>query len=118
MNENNSPPKTKLDWSAYEGYGSFGSFDFGGFGESAAAAPATGDGYAKAAAVCMGKRHCQKKEQGVMCPSFRVTDDEKHSTHHRAVTLKAALDGKYGAHPFLEHDSGSASNLFYNLTPK
>ncbi|MBU0622559.1 MAG: 4Fe-4S dicluster domain-containing protein [Gammaproteobacteria bacterium] len=111
MNENNSPLKTKLDWSAYESYGSFGSFDFGGFGESAAAAPATGDGYAKAAAVCMGKRHCQQKDKGVMCPSYRVTDDEKHSTHHRAVTLKAALDGKYGAHPFLSAELAEAMEL-------
>jgi Fe-S oxidoreductase len=100
MNGNNSPIKPQLDWSAYENYGSFGSFDFGGFGESEAA-PATGAGYAKAAAVCMGKRHCQNKDKGVMCPSYRATGDEKHSTHHRAVTLKAALDGELGAHPFL-----------------
>ncbi|MBU0687941.1 MAG: 4Fe-4S dicluster domain-containing protein [Gammaproteobacteria bacterium] len=92
--------KTQLDWSGYESYGSFGSFDFGGFDESEAA-PAAGGGYAKAAAVCMGKRHCQNKHTGVMCPSYRATDDEKHSTHHRAVTLKAALDGELGEHPFL-----------------
>jgi Fe-S oxidoreductase len=100
MSEKPAQLQTKLDWSAYESYGSF---DFGGFGESAAA-PATGGGYAKAAAVCMGKRHCQKKDKGVMCPSFRATDDEKHSTHHRAVMLKAALDGELGAHPFLSKE--------------
>ncbi len=103
MSEKPAQLQTKLDWSAYESYGSFGSFDFGGFGESEAA-PAAGGGYAKAAAVCMGKRHCQKKDKGVMCPSFRATDDEKHSTHHRAVTLKAALDGELGAHPFLSKE--------------
>ncbi|GAB5604255.1 (Fe-S)-binding protein [Sideroxyarcus sp. TK5] len=100
MSEKPAQIQTQLDWSAYESYCSF---DFGGFGESAAA-PATGGGYAKAAAVCMGKRHCQKKDKGVMCPSFRATDDEKHSTHHRAVMLKAALDGELGAHPFLSKE--------------
>jgi len=103
MSEKPAQLQTKLDWSAYESYGSFGSFDFGGFGESEAA-PAAGGGYAKAAAVCMGKRHCQKNDKGVMCPSFRVTGDEKHSTHHRAVTLKAALDGELGVHPFMSKE--------------
>lgn len=111
MSEKPAQIQTKLDWSGYESYGSFGSFDFGGFGESEAAAPAAGGGYAKAAAVCMGKRHCQQKDKGVMCPSFRVTDDEKHSTHHRAVTLKAALDGDLGAHPFLSEKLAEAMEL-------
>ncbi|MHB1116874.1 (Fe-S)-binding protein [Sideroxydans sp.] len=107
MSEKPAQIQTKLDWSGYESYGSFGSFDFGGFGESEAA-PASGGGYAKAAAVCMGKRHCQDKDKGVMCPSYRVTDDEKHSTHHRAVTLKAALDGELGEHPFLSEELAEA----------
>jgi hypothetical protein len=61
MNEKISPLKTELDWSAYESYGNFGGFDsFGSFGESDAAAPAPSGsgGFAKAAAVCAGKRHC------------------------------------------------------------
>jgi Fe-S oxidoreductase len=100
--------QTTLDWTAYESHGSFDSFDFGGFGESDPAVPASGGGYTKAAAVCMGKRHCQDKDKGVMCPSFRATGDEKHSTHHRAVTLKAALDGKLGEHPFLSEELAEA----------
>jgi len=112
MSKKPAAMKTQLDWSAYESYGSFGSFDFGDFGESAAAAPAAdGSGYAKAAAVCIGKRHCQNKDKGVMCPSYRVTDDEKHSTHHRAVTLKAALDGEFGEHPFLSEELADAMEL-------
>ncbi len=105
MSEKPLQIKTQLDWSAYESHGSFG--DFG----DAEAAPASGGGYAKAAAVCMGKRHCQRKDNGVMCPSFRVTDDEKHSTHHRAATLKAALDGKFGEHPFLNEELADALEL-------
>lgn len=110
MREKPAQIQPQLDWSAYESYGSFGGFDFGGFGESEAT-PATGGGYAKAAAVCMGKRHCQQKDAGVMCPSFRVTGDEKHSTHHRAVTLKAALDGELGTHPFLSAELAEAMEL-------
>ncbi len=104
--------KTQLDWSAYESYGSFGGFDsFDSFGTSDAAPAESGGGYAKAAAVCMGKRHCHNKDKGVMCPSFRVTHDKKHSTHHRAVTLKAALDGSYGAHPFMGEELTAAMSL-------
>lgn len=111
MNKTPAQMQTSLDWSAYESSSSFSDFDFEDFGESAAAAPAAGGGYAKAAAVCMGKRRCQNKEAGVMCPSFRVTDDENHSTHHRANTLKAALDGEYGEHPFLSTELAEAMEL-------
>ncbi len=112
MSKKPAAMKTQLDWSAYESYGSFGGFDFGGFDESAVSAPAAdGSGYAKAAAVCIGKRHCQNKDKGVMCPSYRATDDEKHSTHHRAVTLKAALDGELGEHPFLSKELAEAMEL-------
>lgn len=110
MNEKTSQINTQLDWSAYEASNSFGFDSFGGLGESEAA-PAAGGGYAKAAAVCMGKRHCQDKDKGVMCPSYRATDDEKHSTHHRAVTLKAALDGEFGEHPFLSKELSEAMEL-------
>ncbi len=108
MNEKISQIKLGLDWSAYDSHGSYGSF-----GADEAATPAsTGSGaYAKAAAVCTGKRQCQRAEKGVMCPSFRVTHDEQHSTQHRAATLKAALDGKYGARPFIGQELASAMDL-------
>lgn len=111
MNKKISPPETGLDWSAYESYGSFGFDSFGGFGESEASAPAGSGGFAKAAAVCAGKRHCHNTDPGVMCPSYRVTRDEKHSTHHRAATLKAALDGEYGTHPFAGPELAAAMDL-------
>lgn len=112
MNEKISPIKTGLDWSAYESSGSFGDFgSFGNFGESDAPTPSDNSGYAKAAAACTGKRHCHNKDQGVMCPSFRVTDDEKHSTQHRAETLKAAFDGAYGMRPFVSPELAAAMDL-------
>lgn len=78
--------ESELDWSAYESYGA---------GDAYAQLPATGGAYGKAASVCIGNRQCQKNDKGVMCPSFRVTQDEAHSTRNRAVALKAMLDGQY-----------------------
>jgi hypothetical protein len=46
-----------------------------------------------------------------MCPSYRVTRDEKHSTHHRASTLKAALNGEYGPQPFAGPELQAAMEL-------
>jgi Fe-S oxidoreductase len=82
---------TELDWSAYDNYGD---------GDAYAAVPEAGGSYGKAAAVCIGNRQCQRLDKGVMCPSFRVTQDTAHSTRHRAATLKAALNGELGAKPF------------------
>ncbi len=77
--------KSELDWSAYDNYGA---------GDAYAKLPASGGAYGKAASVCIGNRQCQKIEKGVMCPSFRTTEDVVHSTGHRAATLRAALDGQ------------------------
>lgn len=78
--------ESMLDWSAYENYGA---------GDAYAQLPAGGGAFGKAASVCIGNRQCQKTENGVMCPSFRATKDETHSTRNRAVALKAMLDGQY-----------------------
>src|SRR5512135_1567839 len=94
--------KTKLDWSAYDSYGA---------GDAYAQIPAHGGAYGKAAAVCIGNRQCQRTDKGVMCPSFRVTRDERHSTRHRAATLKAALNGEYGPHPFVGEELAAAMEL-------
>ena len=93
---------TQLDWSAYDSYGD---------GDAYAALPATGGGYGKAAAVCIGNRQCQRTDKGVMCPSFRATGDVAHSTRHRAATLKAALNGEYGEKPFIGPELESAMDL-------
>jgi glycerol-3-phosphate dehydrogenase subunit C len=61
--------------------------------------------------VCIGNRQCQREDKGVMCPSFRVTHDTAHSTHHRANTLKAALNGEYGAQPFIGAELAEAMGL-------
>lgn len=93
---------TQLDWSAYDSYGA---------GDAYAAVPAAGGAFGKAAAVCIGNRQCQRTEKGVMCPSFRATQDVAHSTQHRAATLKAALNGEYGVKPFVGPELAEAMDL-------
>ena len=85
-------PSLQLDWTAYDAYGA---------GDAYAHLPAHGAGFGKAAAVCIGSRTCQRADaKGVMCPSFRATQDSTHSTQHRAAMLRAALDGELGERPF------------------
>src|SRR5258705_13414848 len=47
--------------------------------------------------MCNNNGHCRKFDAGTMCPSFRVTRDEKHLTRGRANTLRLALSGQLGA---------------------
>ena len=63
-------------------------------------APGTGgdpaQGFAKAVEMCNNNGHCRKFDAGTMCPSYRVTRDEKHLTRGRANTLRLALSGQLG----------------------
>ena len=54
-------------------------------------------GLAKAVEMCNNNGTCRKFDAGTMCPSFRVTRDEQHSTRGRANTLRLALSGQLGA---------------------
>ena len=53
-------------------------------------------GFAKAAEICNNNGHCRKFDAGTMCPSYRVTRDERHTTRGRANTLRLALSGQLG----------------------
>jgi FAD/FMN-containing dehydrogenase/Fe-S oxidoreductase len=61
-------------------------------------APGTGGdttrGLAKAVEMCNNNGHCRKFDAGTMCPSYRVTRDERHVTRGRANTLRLALSGQ------------------------
>ena len=92
----------RLDWSAYDSYGA---------GDAYAHVPAAGGAFGKAAAVCIGNRQCQRTDKGVMCPSFRITHDTRHSTQHRAATLRTALNGEYGPQPFIAAELQAAMEL-------
>lgn len=94
--------KHHLDWSSYETAGQ---------GDAYAGIPTTGGDFAKAVAVCIRDQLCQRKPKGVMCPSFRITDDARHSPGGRVITLKAALNGELGAQPFAHPQLAEAMDL-------
>lgn len=94
--------KTHLDWSAYDTYG---------IGDAFSGIPIRGGNYAKAVAVCMHNRECQREGRGVMCPSFRISHDPAHSTEARVAAFKAALNGELGEQPFLGDELAAAMDL-------
>ncbi|WP_079433155.1 (Fe-S)-binding protein [Zoogloea sp. LCSB751] len=94
--------KHQLDWSSYETAGQ---------GDAYAGIPTHGGDFAKAVAVCISDRLCQRKPKGVMCPSFRATDDPGHSPGGRVLLLKAALNGELGEAPFADPRLAAAMEL-------
>jgi Fe-S oxidoreductase len=69
------PMTTALDWSAY---------------------PGVGGGFQGAVEMCNNNGACRKLAGGVMCPSYRVTRDERDVTRGRANTLRLAVTGQLG----------------------
>jgi len=86
------PITTALDWSAWNVQNNPVT--------EQTSAPGTGgdtaQGFAKAVEMCNNNGHCRKFDVGTMCPSYRVTRDEKDSTRGRANTLRLALSGQLG----------------------
>ncbi|MET0277402.1 MAG: FAD-linked oxidase C-terminal domain-containing protein, partial [Pseudorhodoplanes sp.] len=66
---------TQLDWSAW---------------------PGAGGGFQGAVEMCNNNGACRKIEGGVMCPSYRVTRDERDVTRGRANSLRLAVTGQLG----------------------
>ena len=84
------PIQTALDWSAWN-------VQNDPVTEATSAPGSGGDpaqGFAKAVEMCNNNGHCRKFDAGTMCPSYRVTRDEKHLTRGRANTLRLALSGQ------------------------
>jgi Fe-S oxidoreductase/FAD/FMN-containing dehydrogenase len=54
---------------------------------------ADGGSFERATERCVGVGACRKTEGGVMCPSFRATGEEQHSTRGRARLLWEMLAG-------------------------
>ena len=67
--------KTHLDWSAW---------------------PGAGGGFQGAVEMCNNNGACRALAGGVMCPSYRVTRDERDVTRGRANTLRLAITGQLG----------------------
>jgi FAD/FMN-containing dehydrogenase/Fe-S oxidoreductase len=69
----------KMDWSAY---------------------PGNGGGFQGAVEMCNNNGACRALSGGVMCPSYRVTHEERDVTRGRANTLRLAISGQLGADAF------------------
>jgi Fe-S oxidoreductase len=67
--------KTVLDWSAW---------------------PGAGGGFQGSVEMCNNNGACRKLEGGVMCPSYRITRNERDVTRGRANTLRLAISGQFG----------------------
>jgi FAD/FMN-containing dehydrogenase/Fe-S oxidoreductase len=50
--------------------------------------------FARAALRCVGVGECRREHNAVMCPSYKVTREEKHSTRGRARLLWEMLNGE------------------------
>jgi len=68
-------------------------------------------GFDRAVEMCNGASICRQLEGGVMCPSFQVSRDEKHSTRGRANLLRAAMTGKLGPEGMASTDLYEALDL-------
>jgi Fe-S oxidoreductase len=90
-----APVATALDWSAWNVHADPVADTVTGPGSGGD--PALGLG--KAVEMCNNNGHCRKFDAGTMCPSFRVTREEKHLTRGRANTLRLALTGQLEGAP-------------------
>lgn len=53
-------------------------------------------GFNRAIEMCNNNGACRKADVAVMCPSYRATSDEQHSTRGRANSLRLAVSGQLG----------------------
>jgi Fe-S oxidoreductase len=81
---------TALDWSAY---------------------PGAGGGFQGAVEMCNNNGACRALAGGVMCPSYRVTRDERDVTRGRANTLRLAITGQLGADAFTSDEMAETLKL-------
>jgi len=82
--------KTGHDWSAWTG---------------------AGGGFQGAVEMCNNNGACRKLTGGVMCPSYRVTRNERDSTRGRANTLRLALSGRLGNDALLKPEMAETMKL-------
>lgn len=68
-------------------------------------------GFANAIHMCTGVGECRKLSGGTMCPSFKATRDEEHSTRGRANALRLAMSGQLGPQGFNDQRLHDALDL-------
>jgi Fe-S oxidoreductase len=81
---------TQLDWSAYSG---------------------SGGGFQGAVEMCNNNGACRASAGGVMCPSYRVTRDERDTTRGRANSLRLAITGQLGPDAFTSDEMAETLKL-------
>jgi FAD/FMN-containing dehydrogenase/Fe-S oxidoreductase len=81
---------TQLDWSAY---------------------PGAAGGFQGAVEMCNNNGACRANGSGVMCPSYRVTREERDVTRGRANSLRLAITGQLGADAFASDEMAETMKL-------
>src|SRR5262245_53256319 len=84
------PMATRLDWSAY---------------------PGAGGGFQGAVEMCNNNGACRALAGGVMCPSYRVTREERDVTRGRANSLRLAITGQLGPDAFVSDEMAETLKL-------
>ena len=82
--------ETRLDWSAF---------------------PGKGGGFQGAVEMCNNNGACRKLAGGTMCPSYRVTRNERDVTRGRANTLRLAISGQLGPDAFTSDEMAETMKL-------
>lgn len=81
---------SEMDWSAWTGQGG---------------------GFQGAVEMCNNNGACRKLSGGAMCPSYRVTRNEKDSVRGRANSLRLAISGQLGKGAFYSDDMAETLKL-------
>jgi Fe-S oxidoreductase len=81
---------SRLDWSAF---------------------PGSAGGLQGAVEMCNNNGACRSLAGGVMCPSYRVTGDERHVTRGRANALRLAITGQLGPDAMTSDDMADTMKL-------
>src|SRR6476620_2520268 len=84
------PFKTQFDWSPY---------------------PGVGGGLQGAVEMCNNNGACRKLTGGVVCPSYRVTRDERDVTRGRANSLRLAITGQLGSAALIADEMAETMKL-------
>ena len=82
--------RTQLDWSGY---------------------PGAGGGFQGAVEMCNNNGACRSTGSGVMCPSYRVTREERDVTRGRANSLRLAITGQLGEGAFASDEMAETMKL-------
>jgi FAD/FMN-containing dehydrogenase/Fe-S oxidoreductase len=68
-------------------------------------------GFSAAVEMCNNNGTCRKSNPGVMCPSYRATNDERHVTRGRANSLRLAITGQLGPDAFTSDEMKETMEL-------